>query len=59
MYDSPLGIKNVDGENVDTIVLLDKFLFLNAIIPSVVAEEEESPSPRAYLDVVGTFNSLG
>ena len=28
VYDSPLGIKNVDGENVDTIVLLDKFVFL-------------------------------
>ena len=54
-----MGIKNVDGENDDTIVLLDKFLFLNAIIPSVVAKAEESPLPRAYLDVVGTFNSLG
>ena len=59
VIDSPFGIKNVDGVNDDTIVLLHKFLFLNAMIPLVVAEEEESPSPRAYLDVVGTFNSLG
>ena len=53
-------MKTVDGENAGIVTsTFSVFLFLSAIIPTVSADAEESSLPRAYLEVVGLFTSLG